>query len=621
MQQLIQQNFENNLLYLQEKHPLVYHKIVALENAIDNGHYIEKYALVYENGGFDIYETKAQRYLYEKDPLKYTNLLTQSVNKLKNENVFELFKGNSSFHLETLSQMCTLPKFIFFGVASGEHISQIHNNINAKHYLIVEDDLELFRLSLMSTPYYKIAQDSLLYLSVFDEAETFNKTAQEFIEREFYYNQYIKFLQLPSHNEEKLKLFHIKATSQSHLNFSYMSILEQYTKPLQLLKKNYNFLNLLQAQKNSVIKDKPTLLLAPGPSLGKNISWLQQNSDKFLLVALSATLPILYKENITPDILIHFDGFERSAKHYENIGIDTFLKETILLFSARTPQNIIDLFDKEKIFFFENGTSYKKDFGNFSAFCAGSAAYLILIALKVQKLYLLGLDLAVDAQTLQTHTESYAYNLKATTQEDMLSFRNSLVNTQGNLQQTIPTTPNFMLSIKAINEITQGLKEPMQEVFNLNDGALLQDTIPSEAQNIQLDTLISLDKMTLHQTILQSFQRCSEQTLTNKELSLVKQSRQFANSLLEPLQQQKIKSFQNEQAFLDSLIHLYQHVAPHAESQTIALVMQEYAHKNYPYIFDYCNSCEHINKIDAINQKLVQELLTITNTYIKAFNG
>jgi len=68
-------------------------------------------------------------------------------------------------------------------------------------------------------------------------------------------------------------------------------------------------------------------------------------------------------------------------------------------------------------YLFENGTNYKKNFGSFSAFCAGSATYMILLALGVKELFLLGLDLAVSRETLQTHSKEYKYVLQTKEEE------------------------------------------------------------------------------------------------------------------------------------------------------------------------------------------------------------
>jgi len=45
--QIITINFQSNLKYFQSKHPEVFAKISAYENAIENGHYAEKYALLH----------------------------------------------------------------------------------------------------------------------------------------------------------------------------------------------------------------------------------------------------------------------------------------------------------------------------------------------------------------------------------------------------------------------------------------------------------------------------------------------------------------------------------------------------------------------------------------------
>ena len=46
-----------------------------------------------------------------------------------------------------------MDKFIFMGTLLGRHIPKIANKINASSYLILERNLEIFRLSLFTVDY------------------------------------------------------------------------------------------------------------------------------------------------------------------------------------------------------------------------------------------------------------------------------------------------------------------------------------------------------------------------------------------------------------------------------------------------------------------------------------
>ena len=557
--------------------------------------------------------------------------MTQSVNKFKNENVFQTFKilpqeilpkgyqflfdtytkeHRESFHLKNIY------KFVFFGVGLGLHITTIDTKITAKHYLIIEDNIELFRLSLFTTAYYEIAKQATLSFSISSTEQEFKNIAKNFLDTAHYYNQYIKFFEFIHHSEEKLNLFHTFCTTQSHLNFFYTSILDQYTKPLSYLKNNYNFLNLNAKNLHNFMQDKSTILLAPGPSLAKNIQWLKENQNKLFIVALSATLTTLYKANITPDIITHFDGFERSSVHFTKIQDQSFFRDSILLASAKTPTTATTLFKKNRVFLFESGSNFKQGFGEMSAFCAGSSTYLLLIALKVHKLYLLGLDLAVDAQTLQTHSGEYHYSQTLTIQEsDTLDFRNSLIQTKGNFTPTVQTTPNFSISINAINEISLGLKTSHQEVFNLSEGAFLEKTVPLLLQNT---TYESFSKQKLGDELLKNFTLNSQNTLSQNELSFLSAIKEHNSSLLKIVQTYKIKEASNTQ---DKLIKLEKELLlkQDNEAQIIYLILHNYIHFSYTFIFDLLNTQEITSQ--NIENFLYQELIKNIEQIIQEFDA
>ena len=609
--QIITTNFQNNIQYFEKRHPLLFQKLSAYENAVENAHYQEQYALLFENGDFDLYNKKTQNYLYKKEPQKFVSALTQSSNFSRNDAVFiaakELEKEPKNH------EMASIEKFIFFGVANATHLEKITKKLSPKVIFIVEDDLELFYLSLMSLDYAKLAKNRELYFSIFEDEKEFKRSATLFLEAAFFHNHYIKFLQHPSFSEEKLKLFHTHIATQSHFLFSYNSILEQYLKPLKRIEDGFFFLNII----NTSLPKIPLLLIAPGPSLTKQLAWIKRHQKSFLLLALSATLPILEKHNIKPDIITHMDGFSRSKKHFDALASLSFVENTPLLFSARTPIEILKMFHKKDIFLFENGTSFKDNFGNFSTFCAGSASYLLSLVLHAEEIYLLGLDLAVDQESFQTHADSYVYNLQADKKESQtLSFRDSLIQTKGNFQKSVATTPNFALSISAIDEITQGLKSETQQLFNCNNGAAFEDIAAKEIEDIEIKK--EYDKEELRATLLTLFREKSEDSLSKKERENLHKQREYAtkvDSFLEQILQKEIDSKMALERVVTTII-----TELNNENETLDLIMQTYLKTETPKLFDLIN-IEKEKEIKAPFEKLVRNLLTITRTYIKGLNG
>lgn len=648
--------YKNNLEYFEKHQKSVYEKLAALDSAIEQNHYQNRYDLIIKDGYFDVLEFSSGNYLYNSNSNDYAANVAESIDFEKNANVFETFKkvkideeklkeyakvdideNNLSGFAPILhyldknkispSSLEKIKKFIFFGAGLGGHIVKTDKKIDADIYLIIEDDLELFKLSLFTCPYYELARKSKLVFSVFDTNETFSKTAEKFINDEFYNNHYIKYFQMLSHNEDKLKEFHIKTASQSHNLFYYDSILKQYTRPLDYLKNSFNFLNILKLNSKQEFDSKPVILLAAGPSLQKNIEWIKNNQDRFIIVALSSTLSILEKNEISPDIVTHLDGLDNATAHFKKLRSLEFLKDTTFLLSARTQRVIVDLLNKEHIFFFENGTKYKKDFGNLSAPCVGSTSYLLLLLFNIQELYLLGLDLALDSKTGSTHSSEHEYTKQldlnlAQTHQDTLTYKHSVLKTAGNFQEEVFTTPEYKLSIDSISTSSQNFKVDTQNVYNLNEGASFINTISTQINTINLDLLPTMDKTSIKQNIHNIFTSSSSNKITNDELKSLEEKKDYCLQLQNIILIQETHKFDSHENFLDALISLESKLTKNTSltEHDLSLVYKNYFKFIYTFIFDFFNTKELKYKesfVDDINHLLSTQLLRIVKKYEK----
>lgn len=636
--------FKQNIQYFEQNQKNVFDKLAALDSAVEQNLYQNRYELIIENGYFEVIELSSGEKLYNSNSYEYAKSVRDSVNLKKSDNVFKTFKtipldkDYEHFidltptlryiekNLANNSEFKRIEKFIFFGVGLGSHISSVADKLKCSSYLIVEDDLELFRLSLFVTPYYELASTSRVVFSIFESSQEFSSSSQIFINHNFYQNHYIKFFHMLSHNEEKIKEFHINVVSQSKNIFFYKDILTQYLKPLEYMRNNYNFLNMLHSYENSSITDKPLLLLAAGPSLQKNIEWIKENQKKFLVVALSSVLSTLEKENITPDIVTHMDGFESSAVHFSKLKSLDFLSKTIFFLSARTPDSVVKILEKSHIFFYENGTSYKQNIGNLSAACVGSTTYLLLLALGAKELYLLGLDLAIDEKTGSTHSDGheYAKELDLETSDrhdDILEFKKSVVKVAGNFEDEVYTTPEYRLSIESINVTSQGFKKEYQHVYNLNNGAKFLNTTPKKTDTINVEMFDTIDKDILASELKDIFtSSCSRET-TKDEILQLQQKVEYASQLKDIILSQQNYYFDSSEEFLNSLWHLFLKLSQNdsATAYDLSLIIQEYCKFIYTFIFDFFNTkgvtdrhCQNINLI------LTKALRRIIDEYLQA---
>ncbi len=649
----ITKNFNDNIAYLQVFQKEVYSKLAALDDAIEKGYYQEKYELVYESSYFDVYEKMTKNFLYGKDSSTHAMLASQSIDYELNDNLFkgfheyimddaelEVYKQKTPFEdpmseFAPIMHYCqqnslknkrlkTLDKFVFFGTGLGLHISSIHEKISSEVYFIIEDDLELFRLSLFTTNYAKLALDAQLIFSIFEDKNEFSKISKEFLDTKYYYNHYIKYFHLLSHSEEKHEQFHLAIASGAHFSFDYNVLLTQNLKPLDYIFGNYKFLNKELTFTDNIFDKKHFLVLGAGPSLQKNIEWLRQNHKSFIIVAVAATLTLLEKENIFPDIIVHLDAYHASIELFENIKSIDFIKNSICFFSDKIDLDVIKFFDEKNVFLFENGTNYKINSIKPSAPCVGSIAYQILLILKVKNIYLLGLDLALDSKTGKTHIDSYV-DMKIisienhTTKDEIFGYSESLFKIEGNLSKEVFTNARWQTSIDIINLSTKLLKQGRQNIFNLSDGAKFININSKKVQDLELRKVSDKDD-----TYKYLFDLCmlnSSRNLNSIELNSLDEKLLHAKKLL-----QLVEKYKNWHQFslgqiMENIIILKESLTNENEIENyqISRVIDLYLRYILSYLFDFINSDvleERELHMYNLYQLIVKHLSEIINHYL-----
>jgi len=479
---LITQNFEQNIHYLQQNHPKLFSKLSAYENAIEKGLYTQKYELIYEKENFDVHELSTNTNLYSLQSKEYTKLATESVTLDSDNDCFRTLPLEDEALFSAIEQekiikypLKTLQKFIFFGTGLGLHINTIIEKFSLQSVLIIEDDLELFRLSLFTTNYKYLSKKCELYFSIFEETAEFLPTSSTFLNSYHYYNTTLKFFTMLNHTTSKIQEFQLAISTQAHLTFLYKDFFLQLLQPLENLTKGYKFLT----RKSSFEQlRKPFILLGAGPSLEEEIIPLKESQDSFIIVAVSATLAYLESQNIHVDIIIHLDAFENAFAHFMKIKNKEYFSNSIVFCSAKTPHKVLNYFTKENIYLFEDTISYKTDSLKPASPCVGSLAYQVLLLLKVPTIYLLGLDLSIDTHSGATHSASHNYTKildinKKVEEVSPTSYKEYLLEIEANQGGITLTTPHFLYSIETINLSSKLLKK--STVYNLGNGAKFQD--------------------------------------------------------------------------------------------------------------------------------------------------
>lgn len=649
------QTYQKNIEYLSSEHAELAKLLNIFESAINNGDYAPQYDLEYIDGYFDVVILKSKTYLYGSNSADASSVFTKMIGYEKNKLAFEGFPiyhipneqiGKlddkeiglkdifplMNYYSENSSEtdsMKTIEKFIFVGTGLGMHIPMVNNSIDAQEYLIIEDDLEVFKLSLFTTPYYELGANKKLFFSIADDENEFLKKVKLFLENSFYENRYLKYFHFPKHSNNKIKLIQNALLTQNFVYFAYNHELKKYLRPLEYMAEHYATLNIGKNFDSSIFNEKPVLALAAGPSLEKNMEWLKANNDKFIIVAVEAVLQTLYKNNIKPDVIVHIDGFETSLVHYEDLPIAEFLKDTIVVLGAFTPTKVRNLFDKDKVFYFEESAEYIERFGSLVVPCVGSYALMLSLIFDAKELYLLGLDFAINQETGSTHSEGHAYEEQTDMDKkddlsNTMEIRKNLFPVQGNFTNAVYTNSSLHTSVQTLYNQIPMCKREDQYIFNLNDGAKINKAAPKQVSEIDVNSMQSINKQELAKTLDDLFNNNSIKVLNDSDLKSMKIRLENAKNIHALIQEYSNSvSHSNVDRYFYDLLGLVSSILKSRGRENINLTQVYHSYFKYalPIISDLFNTKKlknekrHIKKIDKL---LLNGMYDICNTYIEA---
>lgn len=528
---LVTQYF-SNLEFFKEHDLELFNKINTLSMMIDEEVFKENFVLefVKETGDFDILNLATNSYIYGRNAqlinenfLKNCDFSKKSifgnlVNNLYLPRDKSIEISDSKFDVldtiiyDDMSEYANIlghcysddkvykeiDKFLFFGNLLGTHLKSFQEKINFKCCFIHEPNLEIFRLSLFVTDYRSLNNKSKIIFSVMDEENILVEKLNQFFKEIYIYSNYnIKYYKMINVEDG---VFH-KILSELYLSngssYDYTKLLFDTFYSVSKHINKYKILTTKNKSTNfSLTNDKPTLLIAAGPSLTKNIKWLKENQDKFILVAIGATYKKLFDNGITPDIVTTVDPKYHilDTTHFNKKDV-ILLKNTIVLASINTPTKILDRFNQEKLFLYEVVDTFKNNSNVYNGISVGEITLSLLLDMNVKEIYLLGTDLAFDEKTGLSHFEGYVnkredFESEKSKVDEVLetgrTSRKEFILVKGNKKEQVVTNRMFALSINQYVRIISYFKKSYQNIYNLcENGAYIEGTILKNMEDIQ----------------------------------------------------------------------------------------------------------------------------------------
>lgn len=652
--------YQANLSYFEKNHPEIYKKLTLMEIAINEGGYKERYALEYKNDGyFDVQELSSGEWLYGENSLEYSKKIVESTDFKRTGGVFKAHKyvyatdsqaeaiDNSvlSFHnslwatikiinystkyATPQTYMHRVNKVIFLDIGLGLHIEGILKKLNPKVLFIHEKNIEIFRFSLFVLNYEILLKDFFVYFSITDDEKGERETFLHFLDKGNNHNLNIKHIPFNINYQSQLRKLQAHVLSQSYINYGYSAMLLRFIDSPKYLALNYSFLNVNKRHENNILSQKPVLLLFSGPSTFKNIEWVKSNRHRFIVVSALSTCKLLANNGIAPDVVVHIDpGAETTALLFQGFDAKEYFKNTIAFFASNVDEATIQKFERKKVYLVEQGTTYKKGFGRLSSPSVGEYTYGLFLILGSKKIFMLGIDLALDSETLQTHGGFHPFQAtgEINDQNASLDIGSSVEFVRGNFLDIVPTLATYKMSSEQFEVFTDLVKDSNTDVYNLSNGAFLKGAEPLHIKDYNWEQLEILEQDKVHQNLTLLFNDIGDAEFNKEDKNQLKYQIQEAKKLEKIIKQFKKKKFAHTEAYLNALGQLSWDLSDmdYKRHSDLAQVYYEYFPIVLSYIFDLFNTkeLENTNKhVIQINAILVKQLLKMSELYITKLEG
>ncbi len=539
IEQTLQEIFLNNLNFFKQNYPLIYNKILEFEKLN-----IENYYINFVDNKFQLFDLHNKVNLYEKEPFE------DSINRIDNFNLGSAF---NLIKIETLEKRnhykneinaykylnefinnfqnidIKINKFIFIGTLLGIHINDFHKIINPKVYLIIEPNIEIFRLSMFMTDYKILETNSKIFFSINEKEVVQKQIVEKFLKYEYQFNNLIHFELAHKINEPLINEISIIFTHLGEMRYPFSDYLISLNRFHYYFMENTN--NLLNLSKiYNFLENTNVLFLGAGPSLEKDLNFVYLNKNKFIIVAVAATLKLLETKNIIPDIIITVDGQEIVKEQFK---VSKFMYEnSIILCSNKLDKELYSLLKNTSLFFFQNSLNLFKDLGFITGVTVGDMGIDLLLRLGVKNLYLLGIDAAIDSKNGKTHINSHSslkninFNQENTRQ---INFNETIIYVKGNFEEKVPTLMEYKEMIEEIDEKFEYLNSNFK-IYNLSNGAYFKNTIPIKTSDINLEK--DIDKNDFRNNCLMNLNTIMEKDVKNIFIKVLKKERKILTKLI-----------------------------------------------------------------------------------------
>lgn len=566
--------YKNNLIYLKKNHLDIFNKVDKLSIELENEVYKAKYSLEYKDGYFDILNLQDNTWFYNTNSYEEADLRSKRSNFTKDGSLDLLRKGidgksligSKSFEevlpiLEHINEVVDfdniafqkIHKFVFIGSGLGLHINEINKKLDPFITLIIEPELEIFRLSLFVIDYNELSKNNKsLFLSVSDDKLDRLNKLNLFYQNNAHMNYNIKHHLLIKNYEYLYDELVDYFATNTVTSYPYGLIIQNIYKTAKFIKNKDRFLDTRKLFDKKILKDKNVLLISAGPSLDNYIQWIKKHQDKFVIVCVDVILRKLELYNIVPDIVFSIDPSYRCAK-YLTTENKNYLKNSTIIMLSQQDDSVMEVV-KGLNYYFAQSILLIKEIGFLGSVTnVGAYSFLLCTHLGANKMYTIGNDAAFNQETGSRYANDSSFSK---TEKVFKSNKDSvdssdILELEGNLRKIIKTNRSLTIFKSSFESTYIDLKSKYDDfkVYNLSDGVKLEGFIPMHYDEINKD--------------IQNFPKEEKNIIElMNSVSLVVDKQDFnddliiLNRILNKLKKHKNTKIKNRNDFLDKKLEI-----------------------------------------------------------------
>lgn len=421
---------------------------------------------------------------------------------------------------------------IILGLGLGYLFRRTHINSQGR-IIVYEPNLDILRLTLELVDFSVELSDKRVFIAN-SKTELIKLLSETYAHKDI-----LNFITLNSSKElynNELEYFKNNFSEiQTHLESNFACLFNNAQ--LWLEEGIKNIPEFINSYEISALKDKlhnkPAIIVAPGPSLDKNLDIIKQYQDKTMIFCVSTAYKTLYKNNIIPDFVVFIDA-QDCNKVVNNLPLDN----TNIILQSITNNNTYKIPSENKFVFFSNNDllsrwlSEKTNLSIKDYETKGTVSYCAMYSAFIagcNPLILIGQDLAYTDGQCYSSSTAYGDMLKCIFDEseqkfkfeicnlekfafywgfnDIEEFKKNkdyclsampfqIVSTKGQDGEILPTELNYSAFIKYFEEFAQEECNNQVELINSSTGGAQIDGFKNIPLKDVLEHLENLNKNT-----------------------------------------------------------------------------------------------------------------------------